>query len=715
MFYDVNFNFRKLLILMCAVFFTQHVIAQVDGNERRFIRIGSLQSHYTAYGSERAWNNSYYEGLIWPAGYPFQDNAVIERFWFGVEDFTDDQGRNWNHYAVHSAAGFVGNSLFPVELKQTAKFEPPSVFVDGDNLTAHHLTEIDEYDPNLIADREVINVVNSSMGLTMTRRVLAFSQQYHSDYHIKEYTFTNTGKTGYGDDVRLQQTLKGLRVMWGIRYSVSREGSFAIGGSQSWGKHTWVTRRGETYAENAHRTITEAEPIVDWLRAAFSFAGQRTENAWDNIGGPYLSQDGRLTAPQHAGVVVLHVDRSPADRSDDPEQPLVLGWHAGDTYPGLGNMSPDYAGFMTQLYSMMSGNPHQGRGGTTRMDELYMESNPDPFTVHNDEGGTNVWLSFGPFDLEFGESITIVLAEGVSGLDRESCTDIGRRWKQAYDNPSDQGPFTLPNGTTTTDKNVFKNSWVFTGKDSIMMTFGRAKRNFDMGYNIPKAPYPPPVFDVTSGGDRITLSWAASPSEDEPGFLGYRIYRAVARPDTIHQLIYDGPAGVYSFEDTTPRRGFSYYYYIQAVSDGSNNTTGEANPTGELYSSRFYTRTTEPAFLRRQPGGDLDAIRVVPNPYNIRARDFQFRGEPDKIMFLNIPGQCIIRIYTERGDLVETIHHTDGSGDATWQSVSSSRQIVVSGVYIAHFTVTEDYHDPDTNELLYRAGQTAMRKFVIIR
>jgi ubiquitin-protein ligase len=96
-------------------------------------------------------------------------------------------------------------------------------------------------------------------------------------------------------------------------------------------------------------------------------------------------------------------------------------------------------------------------------------------------------------------------------------------------------------------------------------------------------------------------------------------------------------------------------------------------------------------------------------------RDLQFPGEPDKIMFLNIPGHCTIKIYTERGDLIQTIHHEDGSGDETWNSVTSSRQVVVSGVYIVHFIVTEDYKDRETGEILYRKGDEAFRKFVIIR
>jgi len=42
-------------------------------------------------------------------------------------------------------------------------------------------------------------------------------------------------------------------------------------------------------------------------------------------------------------------------------------------------------------------------------------------------------------------------------------------------------------------------------------------------------------------------------------------------------------------------------------------------------------------------------------------------------------------------------------------------QVVVSGLYIALFEVTQDQEDPKTGEILYRKGETALRKFVIIR
>ena len=180
-----------------------------------------------------------------------------------------------------------------------------------------------------------------------------------------------------------------------------------------------------------------------------------------------------------------------------------------------------------------------------------------------------------------------------------------------------------------------------------------------------------------SGGDRIFLSWDPSPSEGNPNFGGYEIWRATGKPDTTYTNIYSGPGGVYSFDDLTPIRGNSYYYYIQSITDGSENIAGSLNPAGSLKSSRFYTKTSKPAYLRRQSGKVLDEIRIVPNPYHIAAKDLQYIGERDKIMFLNIPGQCDIKVFTERGDLVHKIEHRDGSGDEAWSLITLDRKSVV--------------------------------------
>ena len=697
-----------LMLISPVGFLSQPAEAQVAASAKSYIRVGSLQSHISAYGSERAWNNAYYEGLIWPADYPQTDNAVIKRSWIAVQDFTDAQGESWSVFGIYFAKDYVEQSLFPIELKQTAKFPIPTVYVDGNNVSAPYSNDYDEIDPDQLADRIVTNVVNTSIGLTFTRRVHAFSQQYHDNYFIKEFILTNTGNVDYDEEIELNAALKGIRIGWGTRYSVSRDGASKIGDGQSWGKHSWVTRRGENYADHAGEQITAADPIVDWIRAGFSWAGQSERNAFDNIGGPDIAGSGRLAAPQHAGLAVLHVDRSATDPRDDPNQPAVLGWHAGDTYPRLGNLQKSDEPRMIQLYDMLSGIPFNGLGGTDRFDETYLESNPDPYTVHNDGGGTNLWITYGPFDLQPGESIRIVEVEAVAGLDRVSCELIGKNWLTG------QGSFTLPDGSSTDDPDEYKNAWVYTGKDSIMLAFSRAKRNFDMNFQIPQPPLPPPLFNVESGGDRIALSWTESPSESQADFAGYQIYRAVGKMDTTYELLADLPPGTTRYEDLSAARGVAYFSYIVAYNDGSNNSEGIANPTGPLHSSRFYTRTTEPAFLRRQAGRSLDDIRVVPNPFNIRSRELQYPGEPDKITFLDIPAQCRIRIFTERGDLIHTIEHTNGSGDETWYSVTSSRQVVVSGIYLAHIEVTQDIYD-ENGALVFAKGESKIVKFVIIR
>jgi len=704
---------KMLLSIIVLSFFAASIQAQVAGAEKRYIRIGSLQSHFSGYGSERAWTGVYYEGLKWPAQYPYQDNSVIKRAWVACKNFTNEQGVNFSNFATYFYLGDEGITLFPMELKQTAKFASPTVFVDGDNITAIFDGDIDSIDTNQLPDRIVNNVVNTSMGLTQTRTVYAFSQQYHDNYFIKIFTFTNTGNTDWDPEIELTDSLHGVRIGWGTRYSLGREGAANVDGAQTYGKHSWVTRRGETYADHYTEAITLDDPIKDWIRAGFSWMGQSSAVTWDNIGAPEMTGSGRLTSPHHTGSAVLHVDVSATDPEDDINQPVFLGWHAGDTYPSIGYQREEDIPGMAAVYSMLSGNPYggPGKGGSTRMDEENLTSitqRLDPYTIHGDGGGTNVMITYGPYDLAHGESVVIIEAEGINGLSRQACERVGARWLQAYNDPADNGPFDLPDGGTTTDKDEYKNSWVYTGKDSIMLTFSRALRNFDSGYLIPQPPQPPISFTVESGGDRIMLSWLASPSEGEADFGGYRLFRAMGSADTTHEELFacgfgtDHPELVYNYDDTTPVRGQSYYYYLVAFNDGSNNQT-QMNPQGPLHSGRFYTQTTQAAQLRRQAGDALDDIRVVPNPFNIRRSGTQldYLKQENKLMFLDIPGQCTIRIFTERGDLVTTIQHTDGSGDEEWRQLTDYRQTIVTGIYIAHFET------PD--------GRSTYRKFIIIR
>jgi hypothetical protein len=315
-------------------------------------------------------------------------------------------------------------------------------------------------------------------------------------------------------------------------------------------------------------------------------------------------------------------------------------------------------------------------------------------------------------------------------------------------------------------------------------------------------PPPPQSFTVSSGGDRISLSWSDN-ADNYPHFNGYVIYRSqgtVMDPKSEYGKLFECDKSnlVHNFDDRSAVRGFDYYYYIQSKDDGTQN---DVQPGIPLYSSMFWTLTNSPASLQRPAitgplpfdtttywkaltsmgawasgttylkydevtyagknyvclnvdstsskspavnkinwgvlnlrgqwvagtqyyafdgvtqnghdyftqypisgGAGLGLVRVVPNPYDIRARLFQFGDVPnqaDRIMFYGLPAQCTIKIFTERGDLVNQINHTSGTGDERWNCQTSSGQIVASGIYILYVESSD--------------GNKVIRKFSIIR
>jgi len=85
-------------------------------------------------------------------------------------------------------------------------------------------------------------------------------------------------------------------------------------------------------------------------------------------------------------------------------------------------------------------------------------------------------------------------------------------------------------------------------------------------------------------GIRIFTSWLASPSESNPDFGGYRLYRAIGKPDTTYEEIFACGYGTdqaltYYYDDISPVRGQEYYYYLVAYDDGTENITN-INPSG---------------------------------------------------------------------------------------------------------------------------------------
>ena len=682
----LRIKFIKLAVLLILFGFSSAVYPQYA---IKWMSAGSLHNWYSEIGSEieEGFVKEQQYGLQWPAINLRQDIQAAKGLWIGVTDFNDpgDPQSPYPFKVVHVGPRVTGSGEFyPAYFKMTSQFEPPLVFVDND-LSIDKSVDNDFVDPSLFADRLIVNKVNTQIGISMTRRIFQFSQQYHDNYIVSEYTFKNTGNTG-GAQLPAN-TLTGVYFFYQFRLAVCANVRNVIGNNTSWGINTMNDTRGDGVKVDTDNP--------DNLRFHYMWHGKLPSfTRYDNIGGPIWNTAlwveagdtvGRLGASQFAGVVTLHADVSATDKNDDPLQPRTTSWEGSDEPVTSNNDSYNKAKMQTEYTWIARGHKSPRHANAVEPTDYPGFTNPTGDPALGTPGGFSFTNGYGPYTLAPGDSITLVFAEAVAGISRELATETGIKYKS---------------GQITAEQ---KNQVVFQSRDSLFQTFRRANANYQSGYSIPHSPLPPKVFNVNGGGDRIQLSWE---TYDDPGsnLEGFEIYRAEGKYDSTYNLIHTASPSERGFDDLTPVRGLSYYYYIVSVGTESSNTGVGLTPSGKLRSSRYYTQTYNPAILKRQAGTSMDDIRVVPNPYNVTADPTLGFGtqSPNRLYFYNIPGICDIKIYSELGELIQTIEHTDGSGDQNWDSLTSSGQIVVSGIYIAVID------NKDT-------GEKKIVKFVIIR
>ncbi len=105
----------------------------------------------------------------------------------------------------------------------------------------------------------------------------------------------------------------------------------------------------------------------------------------------------------------------------------------------------------------------------------------------------------------------------------------------------------------------------------------------------------------------------------------------------------------------------------------------------------------------------MDEIKVVPNPYvatnafepSLRSSSL---NQQRRIMFIHLPAQCTIKIFTSSGMLVDRIDvdNTADNGTAFWDLLSSEGLEVAAGIYIYHIEAT-------------RTGKEKLGKFAIVK
>jgi hypothetical protein len=689
-----------ILLLLAA--FHQPVTAQ-PGGALRWLRVGELHGFYSEQGVENfemgrpGWVCNY--GNAWPASYSMLGSTLTHRnFMIGCRNYYDPVLKKQMAFRVnsHPYDGDWDLQRFPAGFKMTGRFDHPVVVVDGLGASENQIwDEVDEIDEAQAADRMITSVINTSIGVTVTRKIMAFGQQNNDNYYIYDFTFKNTGIID-GSGTVYEQAIRDMYFLTTYRWCLSGESVPANG--EGWG--TWNSTWGRNIVNQVIGTNPGAPDFE--MRGMYSWYGPHSQRPPDDWGCPNEKADLTddipdevMAAAKFVGAVTIHADMGPGDPSDDPFQPASTGFIGSDNMLFRTFNQYDEMQCQRQWEFMAAGHPPKTHA------ELVGDQFAD--TYGDDAGGYMQTHGFGPYTLAPGDSVHIVIAEAVAGISREKNREVTRNWL-TWKKGAGQPKLVLPDGSETTDFDKYKHDWVWTCDDSMLQTFRRAIECYRNGYSVIQPPPPPKTFEVISGGDRIKLVWADNAAED-PHFNGYRIYRSegsVANALTVYEKLFecDASNAVHSFDDITALRGRDYYYYIVSKDDGTRNLERPGVP---LVSSKFYTMTNKPARLRRPAKENIEDIRVVPNPYVLSKRALQFgevRGY-DRIAFYGLPGVCTIRVFTESGTLIWTKKHDDGSGDELWESLTSSGQVIVSGIYIAHFET------PD--------GRTTYRKLLVIR
>ena len=570
------------------------------------------------------WSESGNEDIVWPADFTDRENVMKPRIYLATEGWTDTDGTFHSFYIDHN--------MYTVSQRRVVKYPYPVTIVDGQDISKPD--DWDAIDPDMPVDQMVEIIMNSPMGVTITERVYGYSHPTYQDFVISHYQVVNTGEADEYEGVDLPgQTLNNFYFADARGYDPGNElpSDYCAGGYSYWGDY---------YGD---------EPGEE-LKLCYGWDGndpKNTAQCGDDEGNPNPTT-GAFTSPQYCGHGLIHVDRGPHDRTHDVNQPISLNRINNRTVDQLSD---------SDLFDAIS----DTNNAITPVDPTQ-----DPSVVQS----PILFMGYGPYTLEFGDTLNFVFFRGVSGISTEQCDSIGYSWK---------------NGEIT---NTEKNTVLRTGLDSLKLTMTRAIDLWDNNLQIPGGAnlVPPDTIKLQSGPGRVYIYWEAVENAQ-----GYNVYRGIGKQDSVRfSLIVQGIDSLH-YTDQDVKKGFDYYYNVTAV-DANN-----------IESSRYWLRTTRRSVVPTTALGrsSMADVRVVPNPF-IWSEGGNYTGYPNKILFAGLPGPCEINIYTISGDLVKTIIHNEETGLQDWDQITKYNQYIASGTYVYH-----------VRELYGKGDKTGI--FIIIR
>lgn len=333
--------------------------------------------------------------------------------------------------------------------------------------------------------------------------------------------------------------------------------------------------------------------------------------------------------------------------------------------------------------------------GTTRANRI-MESD-DPNAQQTELLPYALQVTWGPWDLEPGEWVHTVEAWIVAGPHADENKRVGAQWANSQISFAEKEAF-LDSGQDSLNKvaDLARQAWA--NRRVVNGTVNGSSVSWPIGVSpsLPLGPAWPSNVTYKSGPAQNEIEWTGASDA-----VGYNVYKMTGHETNLADppIPINGNTLVSgtSYTDTDVIRGERYFYAVTSVdADGQESS---------IFATRSLSDGVSPFSA---PTGDLTKVRVVPNPYSILGGDLSsggsnFTGQPNKLLFVNLPARAIIRIFTLQGDLVTRLDHVSGSGDEEWPLMANdNNQFVVSGVYVAHIT------NPDT-------GETDIEKFVVIR
>lgn len=573
----------------------------------------------------------------------------------------------------------IGKNDFSWEVR---RYRSPYITVDGIPQTMEYRWEVD---PNLKSDMVAIwEDILPFWGIRVHVELFGFSNPNHDNYLIWKATYKFTGETKRpieNPDASDFFPDQSIRLWWPLSFSFgpSKGGEYAATNHFAYEGEddldSWFARKSELVTNRMRDTLKVAY-YWDYKSPGI---GAYPNGSNDDSGDPDRIT-GHIISPQIPGFTLLYVSKNSFESgNDDLSQPYSMphGTILGDLWGRR-----DFG-----LRDTYIGNDARGRFPLDPITEGFIKPNES-------QKGPMRFITIGPYTLEkktiggevYADSICAVYAIGVGSISWEVADSVGKKWFNGEISDSE------------------KNDIILTGKDSLFQTLDRAYWAWNRGLDIPDPP-PPPDIEVTSDADRIIVEWSypdelyyRDPDTGEEDWYAWRVYRKrgaayVNSPDDESsgekwRVIYETTNKFETtYIDSNVTRGVSYYYAVTALDDGSQSTDG-LFPRQKLESSRYVNRTELPAIPFKAGLATTEKVRVVPNPATIEAGALGFPGEPDRILFANLPYKCKLKIFTETGDLIAEIDHV-GTDQEVWNQRNDANQYIKSGIYILAVTEAE--------------------------